>query len=115
MPFLRFLSCLLLNWQPEKYCADYADLPDVFIRAHPSHPWSIWMRSGIADRRRQFGDFSRRSFETMRITSPNKPDRANRRQPLDFREPVGEADARSLTAVAHPGRSAEYDPLLQAS
>ena len=37
--------------------ADYADLPDVFIRAHPRHPWSIWIRSGIADRRWWFGRF----------------------------------------------------------
>ena len=39
-------------------------------------------------------------------TSQNKPDRANRRQPLDFLEHVGEAGVRGSTAaVAHPGRS----------
>src|SRR5947208_708390 len=36
---------------------------------------------------------------------PNQPDRANRRQPLGFREPVGEAGVSGMTAaVAHPGR-----------
>ena len=35
----------------------------------------------------------------------NKPDRANRRQPLSFLEPVGEFGVRGLTAAAaHPGR-----------
>jgi len=39
---------------------------------------------------------------------PNEPDRANRRQPLGFREAVGETRFRGFTAaVAHPGRSAE--------
>ena len=38
-----------------------------------------------------------RSVEFTRCSSmklPNQPDRANRRQPLDFRKPVGEADVR---------------------
>src|SRR5260370_27470569 len=36
---------------------------------------------------------------------PNQPDRANRRQPLDFRERAGDARIRGFTAaVAHPGR-----------
>ena len=39
-------------------------------------------------------------------TPPNKPDRANRRQPLGFLELVGEPSVSDLTAaVAHPGRS----------
>ena len=39
-------------------------------------------------------------------TSQNKPDRANRRQPLGYRQPLGNADVSGLTAaVAHPGRS----------
>lgn len=43
-------------------------------------------------------------FVTM--SSPNKPDGANRRQPLSLREWVGEAGVRPFTAaVAHPGRS----------
>jgi hypothetical protein len=36
---------------------------------------------------------------------PNRPDRANRRQPLGFRETVGEPSVDGFTAaVAHPGR-----------
>jgi len=39
-------------------------------------------------------------------TPPNKPDRANRRQPFGFRELAGQRTVRGLTAaVAHPGRS----------
>src|SRR2546423_328944 len=39
---------------------------------------------------------------------PNEPDRAKRRQPPGFRDPVGEAYLVGLTAaVAHPGRSAK--------
>jgi hypothetical protein len=38
---------------------------------------------------------------------PNQPDRANRRQPLGFREQAGKTDVRIITAaVAHPERSA---------
>jgi hypothetical protein len=37
----------------------------------------------------------------------NQPDRANRRQPLGFLEPVGKAGNMGFTAaVAHPARSA---------
>ncbi len=40
-----------------------------------------------------------------RITPPNKPDGANRRQPLGFRERVAEDGVGVLpAAVAHPGR-----------
>ncbi len=43
----------------------------------------------------------------MRRRPPNKPDGANRRQPPGFREGVGEAGVRGLTAaVAEPQRSA---------
>ncbi len=46
------------------------------------------------------------SMKERVTTPPNKPERANRRQlNQGFREPVGEACVRSLTAaVAHPGR-----------
>jgi hypothetical protein len=38
----------------------------------------------------------------------NEPDRANRRQPLGLREPVGKAGVRGPTAaVGYPGRSPE--------
>jgi hypothetical protein len=41
-------------------------------------------------------------FTTM---LPNEPDRANRRQPLGFREQVVKPGVSGLTAaVAHPGR-----------
>jgi len=80
-----------------------------FIRANPWNPWSIWMRSGIAGRRRGFEKIGRRGFERMSITSPNQPDRANRRQPLGFREPLGEAGVSVLpAAVAHPGRWTDF-------
>ena len=43
----------------------------------------------------------------LEMKRPNQPDRANRRQPLGFREPLGEAAVSVLpAAVAHPGRSA---------
>ena len=43
----------------------------------------------------------------MKIESPNKPDRANRRQPLDLGETVGEVRITDCpAAVAHPERSA---------
>jgi hypothetical protein len=41
------------------------------------------------------------------MSGAHKPDRANRRQPLGFRELVGEANVSGMTAaVAHPRRSA---------
>jgi len=40
-------------------------------------------------------------------TSQNKPDRANRRQPLGLRQSVGEAGVSGLSAaIAHPERAA---------
>ena len=43
------------------------------------------------------------------MTQANKPDRANRRQPLGFRERVGELGVSGLTAaIAHSGRKAKY-------
>jgi membrane protein implicated in regulation of membrane protease activity len=46
--------------------------------------------------------------ETNSITPPNKPDGANRRQPLGFRARVADAVVTGLTAaVAHPGRWAD--------
>jgi len=45
--------------------------------------------------------------------SPNKPDRANRRQPLDLGETVGEAGVTGSTAaVAHPERWRQITPVL---
>src|SRR5882672_6024593 len=50
-----------------------------------------------------------KSTEFRDMTTPNQPDRANRRQPLGFRESVGKAGVRGFTAaVAHPGRSTQY-------
>ena len=44
--------------------------------------------------------------EAVFAPAPNKPDRANRRQPLGSRKRVDEADIMGLTAaVAHPERS----------
>jgi len=56
-------------------------------------------------------EITHRAFEDERyeagVVPPNEPDRANRRQPLGFRERVGEAYVMRLTAaVAHPCRSA---------
>src|SRR6266511_2406219 len=46
-------------------------------------------------------------MSSLPLVWPNKPDGANRRQPLGCRERVGESSVRGLTAaVAHPGRSA---------
>jgi hypothetical protein len=43
----------------------------------------------------------------MKPESPNQSDRANRRQPLGFREQVVGTGVSGFTAaVAHPGRSA---------
>ena len=55
------------------------DLPDVFIRAHPRHPWSIRMRTAIAGCRCANADFGRSRFEIVRITSPNNGAAPNRR------------------------------------
>ena len=53
------------------------------------------------------GGASRQSLHQMSCTWPNKPDRANRRQPSGIRERGSAARVGVLTAaVAHPGRSA---------
>lgn len=44
-------------------------------------------------------------FSLSHSRLPNKPERANRRQAVGFREAVGDAVVMGLTAaVAHPGR-----------
>ena len=50
-------------------------------------------------------DFGRRAFPFPEAPNANKPDGANRRQPLGFRESTGEYGAVAFTAaVAHPFR-----------
>ena len=81
---------------------DYADDADLFIRAHPLHPWSICMRGAIA--RVAMGlQILAEIFESMKLGLPNQ---SVERTGMSRSGHVQFHSQRRLIPVAHLFRSA---------